>query len=75
MARTDAVATEGLEAGIERARNTESWSGHDLRRGTNGARPYRKFVKVVKVPVAGEYHRSSVKTPLFTVREHSRQLG
>jgi methylisocitrate lyase len=69
MARTDAVAGEGLEAGIERARRYRD-AGADMIFAEALTEPgqYRKFVKAVKVPVLANITEFG-KTPLFTVKE------
>lgn len=69
MARTDAVATEGLEAGIERAR-AYSNVGADMifAEALTDLKQYQKFVRLVKVPVLANITEFG-KTPLFTVQE------
>jgi methylisocitrate lyase len=69
MARTDAVATEGLEAAIERARKYTG-AGADMifAEALTELDQYRKFVKAVKVPVLANVTEFG-RTPLFTVQE------
>jgi len=69
MARTDALASEGLEAAIDRARGC-------VEAGADGIFPeaitdlgmYRKFKDAVKVPVLANITEFG-KTPLFTLEE------
>jgi len=69
MARTDAVATEGLDAGIERARKyCEAGADTIFAEALTDLDQYRKFVRAVKVPVLANITEFG-KTPLFTVRE------
>ena len=69
MARTDAVATEGLDAGIERAREY-SKAGADMlfAEALTNLEQYREFTKAIKVPVLANITEFG-KTPLFTVTE------
>jgi methylisocitrate lyase len=69
MARTDAVASEGLEAGIERAREyCDAGADMIFAEALTELEQYRKFVKAVKVPVLANITEFG-KTPLFTVKE------
>ena len=69
MARTDAVASEGLEAGIARSREYCK-AGADMifAEALTDLEQYRDFVKAVKVPVLANITEFG-KTPLFTVRD------
>jgi methylisocitrate lyase len=69
MARTDAVASEGLKAGIERAR-TYCDAGADMifAEALTELEQYREFVNAVKVPVLANITEFG-KTPLFTTEE------
>ncbi len=69
MARTDAVASEGLEAGIERARGyCEAGADMIFAEALMELEQYRKFVQAVKVPVLANVTEFG-KTPLFTVSQ------
>lgn len=69
MARTDAVATEGLDAGIERARKyCEAGADMIFAEALTELEHYREFVKAIKVPVLANITEFG-KTPLFTVKE------
>jgi len=69
MARTDAVATEGLDAGIERAREyCEAGADMIFAEALTKLEQYRKFVKAVKVPVLANITEFG-RTPLLTVEE------
>jgi len=69
MARTDAVAGEGLEAGIERAcRYRDAGADMIFAEALTELGQYRKFVKAVRVPVLANITEFG-KTPLFTVKE------
>lgn len=69
MARTDAVASEGLEAGIERARAyCEAGADMIFAEALTELEQYRKFVQAVKVPVLANVTEFG-KTPLFTVSQ------
>jgi methylisocitrate lyase len=71
MARTDAVASEGLDAGIERAREyCEAGADMIFAEALTTLEQYRKFVDAVKVPVLANITEFG-KTPLFTVEELS----
>lgn len=69
MARTDAVAGEGLEAGVLRAKAYVS-AGADLifAEALRTLDEFRAFTKAVPVPVLANITEFG-KTPLFTVRE------
>ena len=69
MARTDALASEGLEASIERSLLYVK-SGADMifPEAITDLGMYRKFVDAVKVPVLANITEFG-KTPLFTVEE------
>jgi methylisocitrate lyase len=69
MARTDAVASEGLAAGIKRAREyCEAGADMIFAEALTDLEQYRKFVKAVKVPVLANITEFG-KTPLFTVSQ------
>jgi methylisocitrate lyase len=69
MARTDAVASEGLDAGIERAREyCEAGADMIFAEALTDLEQYRKFVNAVKAPVLANITEFG-KTPLFTVEE------
>jgi len=69
MARTDAVASEGLVAAIERARQyCEAGADMIFAEALTELEQYRKFVRAVKVPVLANITEFG-KTPLFTVQE------
>jgi methylisocitrate lyase len=69
MARTDAVAGEGMDAGIERARRyCEAGADMIFAEALTDLDSYRKFVKAVGVPVLANITEFG-KTPLFTVDE------
>ncbi len=69
MARTDAVASEGLEAAIERARNYRD-AGADMifAEALTDLDQFRKFSQAVKIPVLANITEFG-KTPLFTLKE------
>ena len=69
MARTDALASEGLERAIERSLLYVK-AGADMifPEAITDLRMYRKFVDAVKVPVLANITEFG-KTPLFTVEE------
>lgn len=69
MARTDAVAGEGLDAGIKRAR-LYCKAGADMifAEALGGLEEYRRFVQAVRVPVLANITEFG-KTPLFTIQE------
>jgi len=69
MARTDSVASEGLKAGIARARQyCEAGADMIFAEALTKLDDYRKFVEAVKVPVLANITEFG-KTPLFTARE------
>jgi methylisocitrate lyase len=69
MARTDAVAGEGLKAGIERAgRYRDAGADMIFAEALPDLEQYRKCVEAVKVPVLANLTEFG-KTPLFTVEE------
>ena len=69
MARTDAVAGEGLEAGIERAcRYRDAGADIIFAEALTELAQYRKFVEAVRIPVLANITEFG-KTPLFTVEE------
>jgi methylisocitrate lyase len=72
MARTDAVAGEGLERGIERARAYRD-AGADMifAEALIGLAQYKKFVEAVKIPVLANITEFG-KTPLYTIKELAR---
>lgn len=74
MARTDAVANEGLAAGIERATAYVA-AGADMifAEAITSLEDYKTFTEAVKVPVLANITEFG-KTPLFTVDE-LRQAG
>jgi methylisocitrate lyase len=69
MARTDAVASEGLEAGVKRACLYRD-AGADMifAEALQTLDQYRDFVKVVKIPVLANITEFG-KTPLFTTAQ------
>lgn len=71
MARTDAVAVEGLRPAIDRVKQYQQ-AGADLifAEALGSLDDYREFVKAVKLPVLANITEFG-KTPLFT----TRQLG
>jgi len=69
MARTDALAVEGLEAAIERARAcVEAGADMIFPEAMTDLEMYRKFVDAVQVPVLANITEFGA-TPLFTVEE------
>jgi methylisocitrate lyase len=69
MARTDALAAEGLESAIERARRyVEAGADMIFPEAITELAMYRKFADAVKVPVLANITEFG-KTPLFTVEE------
>jgi len=76
MARTDAVAGEGLEAGIKRAcRYREAGADMIFAEALTELGQYRKFVKAVRIPVLANLTEFG-KTPLFTLEElRSARVG
>ena len=69
MARTDALAVEGLEAAIDRA-SAYVAAGADMifPEAVTDLSMYRKFVEAVKVPVLANITEFG-STPLFTIKE------
>lgn len=69
MARTDAVAGEGLQSGIERACHYRD-AGADMifAEALGDLDHYHKFVKAVRIPVLANLTEFG-KTPLYTVEE------
>jgi methylisocitrate lyase len=69
MARTDAVATEGLDAGVKRAREyCEAGADMIFAEALTELEQYKKFASAVKAPVLANITEFG-KTPLFTVEE------
>ncbi len=69
MARTDALANEGLERAIERARRyVEAGADMIFPEAMTGLDMYRRFVDAVKVPVLANITEFGA-TPLFTLDE------
>jgi methylisocitrate lyase len=69
MARTDAVATEGLEAAIERAcRYREAGADMLFPEALTGLDQYRRFAEALGVPVLANMTEFGM-TPLFTLEE------
>jgi methylisocitrate lyase len=69
MARTDAVASEGLQAGIDRAAAyVEAGADTIFAEALYSLEDYRAFTKVIPVPVLANITEFG-KTPLFTVAE------
>jgi methylisocitrate lyase len=69
MARTDAVATEGLEAAIERAgRYREAGADMLFPEALTELEQYRRFVTALDIPVLANLTEFGV-TPLFTLEE------
>ncbi|HEY3489940.1 MAG TPA: methylisocitrate lyase [Candidatus Deferrimicrobiaceae bacterium] len=69
MARTDAVAIEGLEAAVERAgRYREAGADMIFPEALADLSHYRRFVDIVGVPVLANMTEFGV-TPLYTVEE------
>jgi methylisocitrate lyase len=69
MARTDALAVEGLDAAIERAcRCVEAGADGIFPEAMTDLGMYRKFVDAVKVPVLANITEFGA-TPLFTLEE------
>ena len=69
MARTDAVASEGIEAGIERScRYRDAGADMIFAEALTELRQYSRFVEAVKIPVLANITEFG-KTPLFTVNE------
>ena len=71
MARTDALASEGLESAIERARAyVEAGADGIFPEAITDLPMYRKFKEAVKVPILANITEFG-QTPLFTVQELS----
>lgn len=69
MARTDAIAVEGLEPAIERAcACVEAGADMIFPEAVTSLEDYRKFTEAVKVPVLANLTEFG-KTPLFTLQE------
>ena len=69
MARTDAIASEGLERGIERSLAcVEAGADGIFPEAVTDLAMYRKFKEAVKVPVLANITEFG-KTPLFTLEE------
>ncbi|MBI5397096.1 MAG: methylisocitrate lyase [Verrucomicrobia bacterium] len=69
MARTDALAVEGIEAAIERARLcVEAGADMIFPEAVQTLAQYKQFTKAVKVPVLANITEFG-KTPLFTVKQ------
>jgi len=72
MARTDAIASEGLERGIERALAcVEAGADGIFPEAVTDLEMYRRFRQAVKVPVLANITEFG-KTPLFTLEELRR---
>jgi methylisocitrate lyase len=69
MARTDAVASEGIGAGIQRARKyCEAGADMIFAEALTELEQYKEFTSAVKAPVLANITEFG-KTPLFTVEE------
>lgn len=69
MARTDAIAVEGLDAAIERARScVEAGADMIFPEAVDRLEVYQAFAEAVKVPVLANLTEFG-KTPLFTIEE------
>ena len=69
IARTDAIAVEGVDAAIERAQAcVEAGADGIFAEAAGDLATYRRFVEAVKVPVLANITEFG-KTPLFTVEE------
>jgi methylisocitrate lyase len=69
IARTDALAVEGLDAAVERAcRYREAGADMIFPEALTDLEEYRKFVLAVKLPILANMTEFG-KTPLFTVKE------
>jgi methylisocitrate lyase len=74
MARTDAVAGEGLDAAIQRAcRYRDAGADMIFAEALTDLEQYKKFVKAVRVPVLANITEFG-KTPLFT-RDELKSAG
>src|SRR3954469_3670864 len=67
MARTDSLASEGLDAAIERTKQYVA-AGADIifPEAVSDLQPYRRFVEAAKVPVLANITEFG-KTPMFTL--------
>jgi methylisocitrate lyase len=73
VARTDAIATEGVEAAIERALvYVEAGADGIFAEAAGDLTTYKKFVDTVKVPVLANMTEFG-QTPLFTLEELRQQ--
>ena len=69
MARTDAVAVEGLQSAIERAcRYRDAGADMIFPEALSGLDQYREFAEAVGIPILANMTEFGV-TPLFTLRE------
>ena len=69
IARTDAIASEGVDAAIERAlKCVEAGADGIFAEAANDLATFKRFVDAVKVPVLANITEFG-KTPLFTVEE------
>jgi methylisocitrate lyase len=69
IARTDAIAAEGVDAGIERAiAYVEAGADGIFAEAVTDLAAYRRFVEAVKVPVLANITEFG-KTPLYTLEE------
>ncbi|HJU08808.1 MAG TPA: methylisocitrate lyase [Rhodanobacteraceae bacterium] len=69
IARTDAIATEGVDAAIERAvKCVEAGADGIFAEAANDLATFKRFVDAVKAPVLANITEFG-KTPLFTVEE------
>ncbi|WP_273887372.1 methylisocitrate lyase [Rubrobacter naiadicus] len=69
MARTDAVAVEGLDAAVERAKlYQEAGADAIFAEAVTGLEDYRRFTEALDVPVLANITEFG-KTPLFTTAE------
>lgn len=74
MARTDALASEGLEAAIERARRyVEAGADMLFPEAVTTLKEYKQFAEAVQVPILANITEFG-KTPLFTV-DQLREAG
>ena len=73
IARTDALAVEGLESAIERARRYEA-AGADgiFAEAVTSLKEYQSFTQALSIPVLANITEFG-KTPLFSVDELSKQ--
>lgn len=74
MARTDAVAVEGMDAAIERAcRYVDAGADMLFAEALSDLNQYRRFIDAVKVPVLANITEFG-KTPLYT-RQQLKRVG